>query len=216
MPMGNAEELHVIRLSDLQQVCQQPTPVLLATYRWFAHIQLPPPLFDTHIWFCFSNSVANDLTSPYKACLVPLSSRKKEHPRMLWTPREREWPKRSDSCLALNKEEIRVKKKLHLCVFFWDGRSRSLDGVDEILNPDSSVVAFITPPPLCISAFFIFDVSTADVGLDLAKTGAEPAWGEGGGMELTVTEKTLRTIPLLFCGPLNASHSSVVEELLFH
>lgn len=25
-----------------------------------------------HIWFCFANSVANDLTTPYKACLVPL------------------------------------------------------------------------------------------------------------------------------------------------
>lgn len=25
-----------------------------------------------HIWFCFTNGVASDLTTPYKACLVPL------------------------------------------------------------------------------------------------------------------------------------------------
>lgn len=62
-----------------------------------------------------------------------------------------------------------MKENLHVCVFFWDGRTRrSLDGVDEILNPDSSVGAFITPAPLRL---FVFAVSTADVGL--AKTGAE-------------------------------------------
>lgn len=27
---------------------------------------------NEHIWFCFANSVANDLTTPYKVCLVPL------------------------------------------------------------------------------------------------------------------------------------------------